>query len=329
MNGHKNINYKTDRLRHCILLACLTLAAGSSPAEEIEKIPFGDMDSWITRNITESRLLGGQCKTVYAIGPERTIDGARAYIPDDGNPWASSNVMANVCGIIKTSNAVNPGTRDGGKCAVMSTKMEHCQVIGLVNINVLVSGSIFLGRMFEPIKSPSNPYSKMEMGVPFTKRPEYLQFDYKLYNPGTGIVTTATGSRTRTRPGHDKAEVFVILQQRWEDADGNLYARRVATGRERYERTTDTWVNRHRIKIRYGDISGEPDYQPYMGLIPEEKSYYARNSKGKMVPVHETDWAAADTTPTHILIMASSGCGNAYTGTVGMQFSIDNIALIY
>ncbi len=313
----------------CIILGII-FGFGTVKAETIEKIPFGDMDSWITRNITESKVLGGKKKTIYAIGPTGTIEGATAYIPAKGNPWATSNVLANVCGIVKTSNAVSPGIRDnGGKCAVMTTKMENCKVIGLVNIDVLVSGSIFLGRMFEPIKSTSNPYSKMEMGIPFTKRPKFLQFDYKLLNPGTGIITNATGRKTKTYHGKDKAEVFVILQQRWEDEKGNIYAKRVGTARERFEKSTNGWLNKHRIEIRYGDISAKTGYQEYMGLIPKDTSYYARNSKGKMVPVHEVDWATENSNPTHLLIMASSGCGTAYTGTVGMEFSVDNICLVY
>jgi hypothetical protein len=34
-------------------------------------------------------------------------------VPDKGNPWASSNVLANVYGIVKTSNAVSPAQRNG------------------------------------------------------------------------------------------------------------------------------------------------------------------------------------------------------------------------
>lgn len=313
-----------------IIILSIILGFNELKADTVEKIPFGDMESWITRNISESKVLGGKKKTVYAIGPTETIEGAKAYIPAKENPWATSNVLANVCGIVKTSNAVSPGIRDsGGKCAVMTTKMEQCKAIGLVNIDVLVSGSIFLGRMFEPIKSMSNPYSKMEMGIPFNKRPKFLQFDYKLFNPGTGVITNTTGRKTKTYPGQDKAEVFIILQRRWEDDKGNIYAKRVGTGREQFEKTTNGWINRHRIGIKYGNISKSKDYKPYMGLIPKGKSYYARNSKGKMVPVQEIDWDTDSCTPTHMLVMASSGCGTAYTGTIGMEFSIDNISLVY
>lgn len=312
-----------------ILLIASAGGATSITGQKVIPIKYGDMDSWVTRNIKESKLLGGQHKTVYAIGPTQLIESNDAYEPAGGSPWATSNVMANVMGVVKTSNAVAPEERPGhGKCARLSTKMERCKAMGLININVLVNGSIFLGRMFEPIRSTSNPYSKMEMGIPYTGRPSALQFDYKLTNPGTGILTYSNGTSTRTEPGEDKAEVFILLQRRWEDADGNLYAKRVGTGRERYGSTTPQWVNNHHIKVMYGDITSRPDYKDYMGLIPEDHSYYARNSKGKMVPVRETGWDSADATPTHMIIMASSGCGDAYIGTEGMEFYIDNIGLV-
>ncbi len=66
-----------------------------------------------------------------------------------------------------------------------------------------------------------------------------------------------------------------------------------------------------------------------MGLIAQDKSYYARNSKGKMVPVKEVGWDAPDATPTHMLLMASAGSGTAYIGTVGLEFLVDNFALVY
>lgn len=304
-------------------------ASNISQAETIEKIKYGDMESWVTRNIKESAILGGNTRTVYAIGPTKTITGVEAYVPAPGNPWASSNVYANVMGIVKTSNAVDPGDHPGkGKCVVMKTKIEHCKAIGIININVLVSGSIFLGQMMEPIKSTSNPYSKMNMGIPYTKRPQYLQFDYSLIHPNTGILTHADGKKTKTVKGNDNAEVFVLLQKRWEDKDGNLYAQRVGTARERYDKSTNGWIEGHRIKINYGDITGTPGYKDYMGLIPKERSYYGINSKGKLVPVVETGWAPADAQPTHLLLMASSGCGSAYIGTVGMEFSVDNLAFV-
>ena len=42
----------------------------SITAQKIEPIPFGDMDNWVTRNIKESAIIGGETKQVYAIGPD-------------------------------------------------------------------------------------------------------------------------------------------------------------------------------------------------------------------------------------------------------------------
>ena len=169
--------------------ACLQAAA-----QNTEPIRFGDFEHWVTRNIKESRLIGGEQKQVFAIGPDKVLNGATAYVPDASTPWATSNVMAKVMGIVKTSNAVYPDKRpEGGRCARLTTKLEHCKAIGLVNIDVMVAGTMFLGRMFEPVTSTSDPYSKMEMGIPFTKRPKTLKFDYKVDMPATNTRTYSSG----------------------------------------------------------------------------------------------------------------------------------------
>ena len=246
-----------------------------------------------------------------------------------GSQWATSNVYAKVMGVVKTSNAVFPDKHGAGRCAKLTTLLEHVKAAGIVNMDVLVSGTIFLGKMLEPVSSTKNPYSKMEMGIPYTKTPKFLQFDYRLVAPaGAPIYSSGFGGK-KTLSGRDNAEVFVILQHRWEDSKGNIHAERVGTGRERFGKTTMGWVNKHRIPIWYGDIRKHAGYKPYMGLISKEKSYYARNKKGKMVPVVEEKWAAAGTKPTHVMVMLSSGCGTAYTGTVGMTLWVDNVAFVH
>ena len=308
-----------------LALLCFT----GMQAETVEAIKFGNFESWITRHITESSVIGGQKKTIYAIGPTQTIEGAKPYHNLGGSPWGTCNVYAKVMGVVKTSNAVFPDTHGSGRCAKLTTMMEHVKAVGIINMDVLVAGSIFLGSMVEPVSSTKNPYSKMEMGVPFTKRPRYLQFDYKLYAP-TGDRTYSSGfGSKKTIRGRDYSEVFILLQRRWEDAKGNIHAARVGTGRMRFGATTANWVTGHRIPIWYGDITQHKGYQSYMGLIPTEKSYYARNSKGKMVPVIEEKWDNANATPTHMVLMASSACGTAYVGTVGMTLWVDNFALVY
>lgn len=292
----------------------------------LEPIKFSDFSQWVTRDITESKVLGGKQKTIYAIGPTAHITGNKAYTNTGGSPWATSNVYAKVSGVVKGSNTVSPCDVNGNRVAKMEAKMEHVKVLGLINMDVMVAGSIFLGRVFEPITSTKSPYSKMEMGIPYAKRPKALVFDYMVDMPESDTRTKSTGfSSKKTLPGRDHAEVYVLLQKRWEDANGKLYAQRVGTGRERFSKSTP-WTKGHQLPIHYGDITKESFYQPWMGLLNGERAYYARNSKGKLVPVEEVGWAPADATPTHVLVMASSSCGEAFIGSEGLTLYVDNMA---
>lgn len=317
--------------KYIISVALAAMVASSMSAQKFELLPFGNMNAWETRVIKESAIIGGKTKNTYEIAPEKTVEGAIPYSPSGGSPWATSNVLAQVMGITKVSNAVSPDIRSGhDRAAKLETIIERCKAVGVINIDVLVGGSIFLGEMLEPVSSTKEPYSHMVMGIPFTKRPTALRFDYKVVMPekDTRIYSSGFG-RKKTLPGHDEAEVFIILQRRWEDADGNLYAKRVGTGRERFGKSTDGWVNAHDLKVEYGDITKKPGYKDYMGLIPEESSYYARNSKGEMRPVKEVGWDAPDATSTHILVMASAASGTAYVGSPGLTLWVDNIGLVY
>lgn len=292
----------------------------------LEKIKFGDFSSWVTREITESKVIGGKTKTVYAIGPTQTIKGNVAYTPKGGSPWASSNVYAKVSGVVKASNTVEPAVVNGNRMAKLFTKIEQVKVLGLLNMDVMVPGTIFLGKVREPISSTKSPYSKMEMGMPYTKRPKALVYDYRVDMPNVNTRVKATGfGSKKTLQGRDNAEVYVLLQKRWEDEKGNIHALRVGTGRERYGRSVPL-TKGHQLTINYGDITDKPFYKPYMGLLNGSKAYHAYNSKGKLVPVKEEGWAPADATPTHVLVMASSTCGEAFIGTEGLTMYIDNIA---
>lgn len=302
-----------------------------SPADilalRLEPLKFGNFSSWTTRKIKESKVIGGKEKVLYEIGPKQTLTGNKAYVNAGGSPWATSNVYAKVSGIEKGSCSVTPATIGGNTVCKMSSLMEHVKVLGVINMDVMVAGSIFLGRVFEPITSTKGPFGKIEMGIPYTKRPAALVFDYKVDMPATNTRVKSSGlGAKKTLQGRDNAEVYVILQKRWEDAKGNIHAARVGTGRERYGKSIP-WTKGHQIKIQYGDISKKPGFKPYMGLLNGAKAYYARNSKGKLVPVQETEWAPADATPTHILVMASSSCGEPFVGTEGATLYIDNVSL--
>ncbi|MBD5233934.1 MAG: glycoside hydrolase xylanase [Bacteroidales bacterium] len=317
-------------LRSYILPAVMLSISSLVSAQKVEMLPFGDFNNWLTRNIKESRIIGGNQKQCFEVAPTATVVGDAPYTNRGGSPWATSNVMAKVCGVTKVSNMVFPDERSAGnKCAKLTTGIEECKAMGVVNVKVLVSGSMFLGEMLEPVKSTSDPYSKMVMGIPYTKRPVALRYDYKLVIPDGDMIYSSGFSKEKVVPGKDKAEVVIYLQRRWEDAAGNVYAKRVGTGCEQLGRNTAGWVNDHRLKVRYGDISSQPGFSKRMNLIPEEKSYYTRNSKGKMVPVVEVGWDDADATPTHMIVMFSSGSGEPYTGTPGTTMWVDNAGLIF
>ena len=197
---------------------------------------------------------------------------------------------------MKASVTVFPEKRDSGYCARLETRMERVKVLGLINISVLATGTIFVGEVMEPVRDTKNPQSKLNNNIPFTKRPKALEFDYKV-EPG-GKQIKATGfSRIVDIPEQNNAEASLLLQYRWEDEKGNLFAKRVGTAYERYDQEVKEWQNGHRIEIHYGDITGKDFYQPYMDLVKGESTQYAANSQGKIVPIQEIGWASPDTTP--------------------------------
>ena len=317
-------------MKRNILFVALMIATTLISTAQVEKIKYGDFQSWIKRNIKESGIIGGAAKTLYEVGPTQTINGNKAYSNMGGSPWATSNVYAKVAGVSKGSNSVFPDNRGNGNfCMKLTTVFEHVKVIGLINIDVLASGSAYLGRMVEPVKSTKNPYSKLDMGIEFNKRPKYLIYDYKVHIPaGVKMIYASGFGKQKVLNKQNACETFIILQRRWEDKDGNIFAKRIATGRERFTKSTG-WVNGHKLEVHYGDITHEPFFKPYMGLISKDRPYYATNSKGEMVEVHEIGWDDANAKPTHLMVMFSAGCGTAYEGTLGQTMWIDNVKLEY
>lgn len=292
-------------------------------AQSIEPIKFGDFSQWVTRNIKESAALGGKNKVLYEIGPTTTINGNTPY-NSKVSPWGTSNVMGKVCGIVKGSNAVFPAVRSGSnKCVKMCSLLDNIKVLGLVNMEVMVAGSIFTGHMREPVSSTKNPYSKMDMGMPYTKKPTALVFDYKVDMPNTNKRIKSTGfSSKKELNGHDNAVVFVYLQKRWEDEKGNIHAVRVGSGGKKFT-TGSNWVNGFKMPIVYGDITSKPG-MGWLKLRSGDTAYYALNSKGKMKPINEEGFDG-NATPTHAIIMMSAGDGEPYVGTEGLNFYVDNV----
>jgi len=319
MNMYRN---KVFFIALCSLMASL----GAFAEEELVK--FGNFDSWITRSIKESVLVGGNTQTLYEIGPKGTFDGARAYTNQGGSPWGCSNVFAKVAGVVKTNVSVYPDKHQGGQCAKLTTHIVSAKAIGVINISVLATGSIFLGTLLEPITGSSNPMSKMSIGVPFTKRPKAVKFDYKYNSPGTERIRETGFSKRLKVSGKDMGQVTCLLQKRWEDADGNIHALRIGTMRHFFTQNCD-WKEGQTFNIHYGDITHESFYKPDMGLMSGSTGFYGLNSKGKNVPVTEEGWASPDETPTHIVLKFDSSHGGAYVGTIGNTLWVDNVKLVY
>ena len=312
----------------CMPLSVVLADGDGVTSENVVPFAYGDMDNWIVREIHESGIIGGNTKWLYELGPSDTIVGNTAFRNMGGSPWATSNVMAKVAGVVKTNTSVFPEKRGDGMCARMETRDESVKVFGLVDIEVIAAGSVFLGTVHEPIKGTKNPQAMLQSGVPFSKKPKALRFDYKVKAaPEKNRVRSTGFSRKSTVAGQDSLAVILLLQKRWEDAEGNVYSKRVGTMVQRYTESTPDWVNDATYPILYGNITSKPEYKPYMRIQVEER--YTLNSKGKSVPIQEVGWAEPGEAPTHMVLQFTSSHGGAYIGSPGNTFWIDNVELIY
>lgn len=312
----------------CMPLSVVLADGDGVTSENVVPFAYGDMDNWIVREIHESGIIGGNTKWLYELGPSDTIVGNTAFRNKGGSPWATSNVMAKVAGVVKTNTSVFPEKRGDGMCARMETRYESVKVFGLVDIEVIAAGSVFLGTVHEPIKGTKNPQAMLQSGVPFSKKPKALRFDYKVKAaPEKNRVRSTGFSRKSTVAGQDSLAVILLLQKRWEDAEGNVYSKRVGTMVQRYTESTPDWVNDATYPILYGNITSKPEYKPYMRIQVEER--YTLNSKGKSVPIQEVGWAEPGEAPTHMVLQFTSSHGGAYIGSPGNTFWIDNVELIY
>lgn len=306
------------------------LQANANEGGQLQYIRYGNFDQWLVRHVKESGVIGGDTKTLYCIAPNGTWNNNNAYHGSGGSPWATSNVMAKVSGITKTNVSVYREARPGhGYCAKLVTHLEECKVLGIVNIKVLAAGSIYLGQTQEPITDTKNPMAKLNAGMRFSKRPKAIVFDYKVHLSGqpNRIKRTGFGGES-TVAGKDYPDCVLYLQKRWEDAKGNIYAKRVGTMVHRFGSNTD-WKNNASFTIHYGDIRKQSFYNSAWALTSGEVTKYAKNSKGKMVPVKEVGWGDANDVPTHIVLQFDSSHGGAYIGSVGNTLWIDNVRLAY
>lgn len=314
-----------------LVIAAMAVGGSFIPVKSQEKVvPFlyGDMNQWVTRKIHESAIIGGDTKLLYEVGPTQTIEKNEAYKNLGGSPWAVSNVMAKVAGIVKTNTSVFPEKRDNGYCARLETRMESVKVLGIVDITVLAAGSMYLGAVHEPITSTKNPQKMLGAGIAFVQKPKAVRFDYKIKMSGENERIKATGFSKITKvKGKDHPSAILLLQKRWEDAKGNIYALRLGTMVVRYDKSTG-WVNDATYPILYGNITGNPAYrEDWMKIQVEER--YALNSKGKSVPIKEMGWGTPNDVPTHIILQFTASHGGAYIGSPGNTMWVDNVKLVY
>lgn len=276
-------------------------------------IPRGNFESWSAQTIKESGIIGGNTVTLMHIG----------------GPWGSSNVWAKVSGVTKTNTSVYRDNHPGhGHCAKLYTHIVEAKVLGIINIKVLAAGSIFLGNTIQPITDTKNPMAKLNAGIRFSKRPKAIVFDYKTHIVRGNRIRQNGITKGSAVAGQDMADCILYLQKRWEDAKGNIYAKRVGTMVHRFSSSTD-WRNNQSFTIHYGDIRKQGFYNSAWALTSGAVTKYARNSKGRMVPVREVGWAAANETPTHLVLQFDSSHGGAYVGTVGNTLWVDNVRLAY
>ncbi len=295
---------------------------------ENQQIPYSDLNSWWSRSVKESRLIGGNEIIYFEPGPSSNEYQKIEGTINDLTPWASSNVRAEV-GVAAANQSVYREERNGGYCARLETNLKKVVVLGIVNVKAIASGSIFLGEMEDPITDPKNPRQNTMMGIPFDNAPKALTFDYKLHI-GQKRQKATGGLRVHNVDGADKAEVYMLLQNRSEDQNRNLKVTRVGTAWQRFGNSTDEWQNGYSILVKYGDASSSEGFEPYMNLISPDDPYYAYNSAGEKVAYHEEGWSDDTSSITHvILVFSASYQGSEFIGSADSRFWIDNIQLLY
>ena len=311
-----------------LYIAICGMCVGALTANaDAELIKYGNMDQWMTRTIEESAIIGGNTVTLYEIAPKAAWTGNKAYTNQGGSPWATSNVYAKVKGISKTNQSVYRDSHPGhGYCAKLYTHFVECKVLGLFNIRVLAAGSLFLGEMNEPITGVDNAMRYLNCGMKISRAPKAVMFDYKIQVSGSKTRIKKGPGKQSTVSGRDMCNCYCFIQQRWEDAKGNIHAKRLGTMVMNWSSSTG-WVHNAQFPIQYGDLTGTKKLTIQTKLNETER--YTRNSKGKLVRIIEEGWGTANDKPTHIILAFNSSHGGAFIGSEGNTMWVDNVKLVY
>ena len=281
------------------IITLLFVALSLSAQERVEVL--SDFDTWKSRQIKESSLIGGQTKTLYKLG----------------GTWDCSNAYAKAMGVEKVSVSVQPEKRGNGYCCRMESTLETVSAVG-INFKAFATGAIYTGKMIDVVgmKQSSDPNSAIDMGMPFTGRPSALILDYKALIQNQTAVYAPAKTHVKEVEGRDAGQITLILQHRWEE-NGHVYAYRVGTVQKKITQSTD-WQNNFRLPVQYGKSS----------VALTRNRHKTHNSKGEMVCIEELDYRG-DLEPTHIIIQISAGSMAPFTGCPGNIVWCDNVRLAY
>ena len=299
----------------------------SSFLDNSGQLNYSSLDYWYARKIKESVLLSDKTIDLFGVGKvDPQSDFFDTKLRDDQSPWCTTNIYAKM--VLDIGNTrVFPEKRGTGYCCRLETAIRKDNIVGL-KIEVLIAGTLFVGDMIEPVRGMKDPLKNVNQGIPFNLKPKAIKFDYKY---SIGKQSVKADYHIVPLEENDKAEFCLVLQKRWEDKEGNVFATRIGGARQFFTGTVDQWINGAVFPITYGDITHLPNYDANtMGLITKDYSVYVKNSQDKMVPLIETGWGKPDDFPTHmILYFTSSYKGVQYIGSPKTVFWVDNIELVY
>lgn len=299
----------------------------SSFVNSLGQLNYSSLDFWYARKVKESTLLSGKTVDLFGVGiVDSNSDFYNLELKDEKSPWSTTNIYSKMMFDIGNTR-VFPEKRGNGYCCRLETGIRKDNIAGL-KVEVLIAGTLFVGDMIEPVKGLKDPLKNVNQGIPFNKKPKAVKFDYKYHVGENRVVATYNSKPTE---GTDKAEFCFILQKRWEDKDGNVFATRIGGARRFFTGTLNEWVNDSEFPVTYGDVTHLPEYdEKTMGLIPGVSEVYVKNSKNEMVSLVETGWGKPEDIPTHlILYFTSSYQGVDYIGSTETVFWVDNIEFIY
>lgn len=313
-----------------LVLNAISLYAQKSPAQFVDsngQLNYSSLDFWYARKVKESFVLSGKTIELYGVGQvPSSANFFDTRLKDPKSPWGTTNIYSKM--VLDLGNTrVFPEKRGDGYCCRLETAIRKDNIAGL-KVEVLIAGTLFVGEMIEPVRGLKDPLKNVSQGIPFNLKPKAVKFDYK-YHVGSNRVKAVYS--VDPAAGSDKAEFCIILQKRWEDKNGNVFATRIGGARQFFTGTVSQWVNGAAFPVTYGDITKLPHYDAKtMGLIPSVGEVYVKNSHDQLVSLVETGWGKPEDVPTHMIFyFTSSYQGILYQGSPESVFWVDNIEFVY